>query len=148
MNSYELIHSRSESRKAKSKVINVIDNAYSKKQSNEDNSPIWFFCGNYESSQFQAMNCILCSNYIMSNISFDPKRKLKRIYCDDLEHHNLTNKTYKRFRMKELLNLYEIKKKEKYLLHASLIAFTYNDNRLTIIYHELINFLGIKFHPY
>lgn len=135
------------------KVNKLIEDAQtrysmSKYDEDENNSPQWCFGTN--GIQFQCINCILCSGYIERSSwtchSKDPIRLIKNIYCDDINHHSITNRNNGIKIIKKLLKIYDISKNESYLYHASLEALILNNDRLHTFYAIFIEFLGISFH--
>ena len=132
------------------KVNKLVENAQtryssSKYDEDENDSPQW--CFGINKIQFQCINCILCSGYIerfsYTYHSKDPIRLIKNIYCDDIEHHRITNRKNGIKHIKSLLKQYDISKYEFYLYGASLTALILNNDRLHTFYEIFKEFLGI-----
>ena len=140
------------------KIIQTSHTRYSISKYNEDenDSPQWCFSINQiinqtKNLQLQCINCILCGGYIerMSYSTFsDPLRLIKNIYCNDINHHNMSNKKNDIIFIKELLKLFYETKHMPYLYHASLRSILIKDTRLDFTYDIMIKYIGISFHPW
>jgi hypothetical protein len=97
---YQLLHK--EGIQKVKKIIEESQTRYSMSKFDEhyNDSPQWCFSlkENIKSIQFQCINCILCGGYIerMSySKDLDLLRLIKNIYCNDINHHCITNKKMK-----------------------------------------------------
>ena len=113
----------------------------------EFESPLeWCFAESTEKSiQLQAINCFICGGYI-SNLNGknpDNSRLIKNLYCDIVEHHNMSYKIDNILRIKELLKLYDKTKDKYYLYKASLKTIIVIDNRIEIFKHKISEYIGI-----
>ena len=167
---YRLLHK--EGIQKINKIIEKSQTRYSMSKYDEDDndSPQWYFSfievreydsplewcfslkENFHSLQLQCINCILCGGYIerfsYPNKFNDPKRLIKYIYCDNINHHSITNKKNQILHIKTLLKNYDISKHRSHLYHASLKSIMLLDIRLDIFYEIFIEYLGISFHPW
>lgn len=135
------------------KIIEESQTRYSMSKYNEDDndSPKWCYgIGDKKKSlQFQCMNCIICGGYI-ERMSYpknlDPYRLIKNIYCNNNNHHNITNKKNDILNIKILLKNFDVSKHKHYLYHASIREIMIKDHRLNIFYDIFIAYVGTSRH--